>query len=103
MKIALSNCPPERADAIAQQLVEERLVACVNLLPVRSFYIWKDFLQKDEEVTLMMKVPAEGVDRLRARLRELHPYELPEFVVLDVDLPGSLPEYVAWVRASAAG
>jgi periplasmic divalent cation tolerance protein len=59
-------------------------------------------LQKDEEVTLV-KVPAEGVDRLRARLRELHPYELPEFVVLDVDLSGSLPEYVAWVRACAAG
>ncbi|MET0591707.1 MAG: divalent cation tolerance protein CutA [Polyangiaceae bacterium] len=98
MKIALTNVPPDRADAIARTLVEERLVACVNAYPVRSTYRWQGKIEVERETTLMMKVAAEGVERLRTKVRELHPYELPEFVVLDVDASGSLAEYVAWVR-----
>src|SRR5687768_16891934 len=98
MKIALTNVPPAQADSIARTLVEERLVACINAYPVRSTYRWQGQLEIETETTLMMKVGAEAVDRLRARLRELHPYDLPEFVVLDVDIERSLREYVDWVR-----
>lgn len=98
MKLALTNCPPEQADQIASALVEEGLVACVNAFPVRSVYRWKGELQRDDEVSLLMKAPASGIKRLQARLRELHPYELPEFIVLDVDTGASLAAYVAWVQ-----
>jgi periplasmic divalent cation tolerance protein len=103
MKIALTNVPPDRADTIARTLVEERLAACVNAYPVRSTYRWKGCVEVESETTLMMKVAAGSVDRLRARLGEIHPYELPEFIVLDVDGERSLAAYVEWVRLESSG
>lgn len=73
------------------------MVACVNLVPIRSVYRWKESVCEEPEVTLWMKVPDHGVDSLRTRLLALHPYELPEFIVLPVDSEGSLPAYLAWV------
>lgn len=101
MRIVLSNLPPDRADAIASTLVEERLAACVNLLPVTSVYRWKGEICRDPEVTALIKVRADGVERLRLRLQALHPYELPEIVVLPVDAEASLTEYIDWVRAES--
>lgn len=101
MRIVLSNLPPDQADAIASTLVEERLAACVNLLPVTSVYRWKGEICRDPEVTALIKVRADGVERLRLRLQALHPYELPEIVVLPVDAEASLTEYVDWVRAES--
>lgn len=98
MKIALTNVPSEHAHAIASTLVKEKAVACVNLYPIRSYYVWKDELQEDEEVTLLMKVAAEGVAHLRSRLQELHPYELMEFIVHDINRQDSLAEYIEYVR-----
>jgi periplasmic divalent cation tolerance protein len=97
MKLAVSNVPSDHADRIARTLVEEGLVACVNLLPIRSVYRWKTAVCEEPEVTLWMKVPDHGVDSLRTRLLALHPYELPEFIVLPVGSEGSLPAYLAWV------
>lgn len=102
MKLVLSNAPPDRADEIARRLVEERLAACVNLTPIRSVYRWKGAIAEEAEVTLLIKVSVERVDALVARLRVLHPYELPEILVLDVDAERSLSEYVAWVRSECA-
>jgi periplasmic divalent cation tolerance protein len=99
IKLALSNAPPERAEEIARALVEERLVACVNLFPVKSVYRWKGQLSIDPEVTMLMKVADDRLEDLRRRLKELHPYELPELLVLPVEIEPSLAEYVAWVRA----
>jgi periplasmic divalent cation tolerance protein len=103
MKIAFTNVPPDRADTIARTLVEERLVACINAYPVRSSYRWDGHLEVQTETTLMMKVGADAVGRLRTRLCELHPYELPEFVVVDVDQTQSLSAYLAWVRQETGG
>jgi periplasmic divalent cation tolerance protein len=103
MNIVFTNVPPDRADTIARALVEEGLAACVNAYPVRSTYRWKGQLEVEAETTLMMKVGTEGITRLRNRLRELHPYELPEFVVLAVDVEQSLDEYVQWVKTESRG
>ncbi|WP_242063086.1 divalent-cation tolerance protein CutA [Nostoc sp. FACHB-145] len=99
MKIALTNVPPEHGERIARLLVEEHIVACVNLYPIHSIYSWKGEICSEAEMTLMMKVSAEGVERLKGRICELHPYELPEFVVLDVDSNASLQEYIDFVKA----
>lgn len=103
MKLAMTNVPPRESARLARALVEERLAACVSRLPVQSVYRWRGELCEDEEHTLLIKVAAERVDALRARLLALHPYELPEFVVLDVDRAGSLAAYVDWVRAESSG
>jgi len=99
MNIVISNISPDDADQVARTLVEERAAACVNLLPVRSVYRWDGGIQVDSEVTLLIKVSADGVGSLVSRLRELHPYALPEIVVLDVNAGQSLADYVHWVRA----
>lgn len=99
MKVVLCNCSPREARGLARQLVEEGLAACVNVLPgVTSCYVWEGVLAEDAETTLLIKVAAQGLEPLRARIRELHSYDLPEFVVLEVDVDASDPDYVRWVR-----
>ena len=97
MRVVLSNISPDHAHAVARELIDRRLAACVNLLPVTSVYRWKGTVQFDDEVTLLIKVSEESVDRLVAALSALHPYELPEIVVLPVDVDRSLQAYVTWV------
>jgi periplasmic divalent cation tolerance protein len=102
MKIVLSNISPETSESVARQLVDEGLAACVNLWPVRSVYRWEGAVHVDPEVTLLIKVSEEGVGRLVSRLEELHPYDLPEILVLGVDQDRSLDAYVQWVRDQTA-
>jgi len=88
------------AAAIARTLVEERLAACVNILPVMtSVYRWKGQVEHDREQQIVMKTTADRVAALQARLRQLHPYELPEFLVLNA---GGSDAYLAWVGESVA-
>lgn len=91
------TCPDAGvADRLARALVEARLAACVNALPgVRSTYRWQDQLEQADEVLLLIKTSRDRLDALTARLRELHPYELPE--VLAVEASAGLPAYLEWV------
>lgn len=88
----------EAAASIGKTLVEERLCACINLLgPVRSIYRYRDQLQDDTEVLGLLKTPADRFDALSARLRALHPYEVPEIVALSA--PAVSDSYLAWAVA----
>ena len=87
------------AAAIARTLIDERLAACVNILPpMTSVYRWQGKVEQDREQQIVIKTAADRVNALQARLRQLHPYELPEFLVLDAT--GS-DAYLAWVGESA--
>ncbi len=89
------------AERLARALVEGRLAACVNVVPgVVSTYRWKGAVERDEEQLLVVKTRADRIDALREALVTLHPYELPEFVVLPVEA-GHAP-YLAWVRESVS-
>ena len=90
-------CPDATtADRLARAVVEARLAACVNALPgVRSTYRWNAQVEQADEVMLLIKTTADRLDTLTTRIRELHPYELPE--VLAVEAIAGLPEYLAWV------
>lgn len=84
------------ANALARTLVDERLAACVNVLPaMTSTYRWKGTVEQEREQQLVIKTSRAHVAALQARLRELHPYELPEFLVLDA--AGS-DAYMEWIR-----
>lgn len=92
----------EAAEKLAGQLVERRLAACVNIIgPIRSIYRWKEKIDNEAEFLLLIKTTAESVSRLQSALKALHPYELPECVVLNVE--GGSEEYLAWVAAEASG
>ena len=87
------------ASLLARTLVEERLAACVNVLaPMTSIYRWRGTVEQDPEQQLVIKTVAERVTALEARLRDLHPYELPEFLVLPV--AGGSDAYLQWVEQS---
>ena len=91
------------ADAvgIARTLVEERLAACVNVLPaMTSVYRWKGQVEQDREQQIVIKTTADRVAPLETRLRVLHPYELPEFLVLPAG--GGSAAYLAWVGESVS-
>ncbi len=97
MRIALCTCAPTDADALARTMLEAG-AACVNVLPaVRSLYTWEGRPCEDAESLLIVKVAAERVPAVEAAVRAVHPYTLPEWVVLDVD-PATSARYRAWVR-----
>ena len=84
------------AERVATSLVEERLAACVNIVPgVVSIYRWKGNVEQEPELLLVIKTLAERVDALKARLLELHPYELPEVVVIPIG--GGHGAYLEWI------
>jgi periplasmic divalent cation tolerance protein len=88
----------EEAAKIAEALVERRLAACVNVLSgVRSTYRWKDTVERADEWLLLVKTRRERFDDVAAAIRELHSYELPEVVMLD--LAAGDARYLAWIDA----
>lgn len=90
------TAPPDKAEQIARPLVEERLAACANIIPaVRSIYSWKGEICTDDEVLMVLKTRESLVEALRARVVELHPYEVPEVVALNITA-GHAP-YLAWI------
>ena len=102
VSIVLVSVPDAEAGRrLARTLLEERLVACANLLPgVTSLYRWEGEVQEEDEVLLVMKTGSGLVPRLSARIPELHPYELPEVLALRVD--DGLPAYCRWVLDETA-
>lgn len=101
--LALSTAPDaEQAERLARALVEERLIACANLVPgLTSVYRWRGAVQADPEVLLVIKTRRSLVPRLKERLSQLHPYEVPELVV--TPLLDGLDPYCRWVRESTEG
>ena len=90
------------AGPLARTLVEERLAACVNLLPsMTSTYAWQGRVEQEREQQLVIKTAASRVAALEARLKELHPYEVPEFLVIPI--AGGSEAYLRWVRESTDG
>ena len=95
--LCLCTCPDRAtAERLATVLVEERLAACVNLLPgLRSVYRWQGAVEQADEVLLLVKTTRARYPALEARLPALHSYELPELVA--VESAGGLPAYLQWV------
>jgi len=83
------------APAFARTLIEERLAACVNVLPaMTSIYRWKGRIDQEREQQLLIKTAVDRLEALAARFRELHPYELPEFIVLDAEASTAYAEWI---------
>jgi periplasmic divalent cation tolerance protein len=100
VRIALTTVASlEEGRRLALLLVERRLAACVNLVPnVTSVYRWQRAVEEAGEVLLVMKTTAEMIPALEAAVRELHSYEVPEFLALAVEA-GSQP-YLDWLLGS---
>ncbi|MGH7949568.1 MAG: divalent-cation tolerance protein CutA [Candidatus Binataceae bacterium] len=91
----------EEAASIGRTLVEERLAACTNLIgPIRSIYRWQGNVEDEREYLLVIKTRAELYPKIEKRVRELHSYQTPEVISVQI-LDGSAP-YLAWLLESTA-
>jgi periplasmic divalent cation tolerance protein len=95
--LVLTTLPSEGdAEKFALQLVEERLAACVNILPpMRSVYRWKNTVEQANERQVVIKTTRARLTALENRVRTLHPYDVPEFVVLPIDAGSA--DYLSWL------
>lgn len=97
--VVLTNLPDAAsAEALAEQLVEARLAACVSVLaPCHSVYRWQERVERETEVPLLIKTTAERYPALERAIRERHPAEVPEILALPVTY--GLADYLAWVAS----
>jgi periplasmic divalent cation tolerance protein len=99
--IMLSTFPAEQdPTSLATTLVDEHLAACVSVLPpMRSTYRWQGRVEEALEHQLIIKTRSERVEAIKARLASLHPYEVPEVLVVTVS--GGAASYLDWLSANA--
>jgi len=102
VSVVLVTAPDAQTGSrLAREVVEARLAACVNLVaPVRSIYRWQGEVREDAEVLLVIKTGSGRCAELAQRIREIHPYDLPE--VLALPASGGSPEYLDWVRQESS-
>ncbi len=97
--VVTTTADAEEAGRLAHSLIDERLAACVTLIPAaRSIYRWKGEVETASETLLLIKTVEEQIPALEVRLRALHSYQTPEFLILKVEA-GS-PDYLDWLQAN---
>lgn len=96
--VVFCTAPPDSSGRLARLIVEERLAACVNISPVRSTFLWEGKVNEEAEDLLIVKTENLKVEELAARIREVHPYELPEIIVLPI--VGGDNGYLDWISES---
>jgi periplasmic divalent cation tolerance protein len=101
LRLILSSCGPDQAQAVADTLIERRAAACVSILPgVLSTYRWQGAVEHEGESLLLIKVPHDAVQRCVDTLVEAHPYEVPEVLVLPVE--AAHEAYARWAADQVA-
>ena len=95
--LVLTNVPDATvAETLAEELVEQGLAACVNILaPCTSIYLWQGTTERAQEIPLLIKTTQSRYMEVEASICKLHPYELPE--IIHVPLTGGLPAYLQWI------
>lgn len=102
-RVVLVTAPSrEVAESLVRRVVEERVVACGNILPgLTSIYRWEGAIEDATEALIVFKTTADGAERLVEIMPELHPYDVPEVLVLPVE-SGHVP-YLAWIEDTVNG
>ena len=89
------------SEELARRLVEQRACACVNIIPkVTSIYHWKGEIVTDSEALLIMKTETKHVEPLWEAVKKVHPYEVPEYVVLHIEWGSK--DYLAWISENVS-
>ncbi len=90
----------EDAENLAEGILGNRLAACVQMTDIRSFFLWEGALQREDEVAMHIKTTAARYGALESYIREYHPYDVPEIIMLPIS--GGLPGYLDWLDTTTA-
>lgn len=88
----------EISKTIARTLVEKKLAACANIFPITSIFSWKDRIEEEDEVAMLLKIRSENFDLVKMEVVKMHPYEVPCIVRYDI-VEGNRP-YLDWISRS---
>jgi len=100
--VFISAASKDEAARIGTALVNEHIAACVNILPqIRSLFFWEGRIQDESETLIVVKSRLSLLDRIIARVKELHSYTVPEVIAIPVI--GGSPEYLRWLKNSTQG
>ncbi len=98
-RVIFITAPVDKGEEIARYLVEHKLAACVNIVPaVKSIYWWQGKVEEDSESLLIVKTSSEKVGELIEKVRQIHPYSVPEIVSMRIE-EGN-PDYLKWIDGS---
>ncbi|KPJ51128.1 MAG: hypothetical protein AMJ41_00285 [candidate division Zixibacteria bacterium DG_27] len=98
--VLVTSPSEEEAERLASRLVEEKLAACINVMPTTSLFHWEDRLSRENERLLVIKTRNSLFGKLEKRIKELHSYEIPEIIALPV-VAGS-EEYLGWLAENVS-
>lgn len=96
--IVLCTAPPGSAEKIAKAMVEEKLAACVNVFPVRSYFFWEEKPCDEQEELMIIKTEMRLAERIRSRIKALHSYTLPEIIIIPI--ADGDEGYLNWIHQS---
>ncbi len=98
-QIILCTCPDkESAENIARQLINDKIAACINILPgITSIYTWQGNIETDQEHLLLIKTRKDRFQTVEKSIQTCHPYEIPEIIAIPVE--NGLAEYLQWIES----
>ena len=99
-KVVLVTASEKDGAKIAAELVKRKLAACVNVMPIRSIYSWKGKIEDDQENLLIIKTKDSRIEQLKTTIKEIHPYEVPECIILSIE--DGLPDYLKWIEETVS-
>ena len=99
-KVVFVTAPEKESTTIAKTLVERKLAACINIISVQSIYRWKEKVEDEREHLLIIKTQISKIEQLKKVIQEIHPYEVPECIVLPIE--DGLSPYLKWIEESTS-
>lgn len=100
--IYITTSGEEESKKIAKTLLEERTVACANIIPsMKSFYWWEGKIEEDNESILILKTRSDKLDTLIRRVKDIHSYDIP--CILEVSIQNGSEDYLKWLEDSLQG
>ena len=98
-RVVFITTPIDKGEEIATFLVENKLAACVNIVPkVKSIYWWQGKIERDEEALLVIKTSYDKMDILIQKVKGIHPYSVPE--IISMEIKEGNPDYLKWIGES---
>lgn len=96
--IVFITAPKDKSKDIARFIIEQKLGACVNIMPVESIYWWKNDIETSEEHLLIVKTLKEKIVLLIEKVKEIHPYTVPE--IISINIESGMESYLKWIEDS---